>query len=265
MKIKLNGIEFEVTAVEPALREAILGDPVIAKAVWRDVYAWDAAAQEGKNTGPVTQNGAIPLANGLSFFVPKGEGAEKNESASRTSGERFLKALNVKSTIDVLKAMARLLGMPQKILPKEFDPLRPVASFTVKMHVEHSVLRLRNASRNLQAYLLVPGQIGFHHEITAIHDQAGYDALIAEKPELKTLTPLFLVPARTKANREMRATALMAQTRDLAEQAKGKSVEELPEALRMRIGRNQAELRMLAQAANQARQGQAGAKPRATA
>ena len=45
MKIKLNGIEFEVTAVEPALREAILGDPVIAKAVWRDVYAWDAAAQ----------------------------------------------------------------------------------------------------------------------------------------------------------------------------------------------------------------------------
>ncbi|WP_341210984.1 hypothetical protein [uncultured Limimaricola sp.] len=258
MKIKLNGIEFDVAAVDARTREAILGDPVIARAVWRDVYVWDATAQEGKHTGPVTQTGAIPLANGISFYVPKGEA--KNESASKTSGERFLKALGVTSTLDVLKAMARLLGMPQKTLPKEFDALRPVASFTLKMHVEHSVLQLRNASRNLQAYLLVPGQIGFHHEITAITDQPGYDALIAEKPELKSLTPLFLVPARSKANREMRATALMAQTRDLAAAVQGKKPEELSEALRMRIGRNQAELRMLAQAAKQGGQ-QTGQQP----
>lgn len=266
MQIKLNGIEFEVAAVEGSLREAILSDPVIAKAVWRNVYAWDAGAQEGKFTGPVTQTGAIPLANGISFYVARGDGLAKNESASKTSGERFLKALGVKSTLDVLKAMARLLGMPQKTLPKEFDPLKPVASYALKMHVEHSVLRLRNASRNLQAYLLLPGQIGFHHEITAIKDQEGYDALVAEKPELKTLTPLFLVPARSKANREMRATALMAQTRELAAQAQGKTPEELPEALRMRIGRNQAELRMLSQAAAQAR-AQGGQQPvrRATA
>ncbi|EYD73086.1 hypothetical protein [Limimaricola hongkongensis] len=264
MKIKLNGIEFEVTAVEGALREAILTDPVIVKAVWRDVYTWDAAAQEGKPTGPMTQTGAVPLANGISFYVAKGDTHAKNESASKTSGERFLKALDVRSSLDVLKAMARLLGMPQKTLPKEFDPLKPVASFTLKMHVEHSVLRLRNASRNLQAYVLVPGQVGFHHEITAISDQPGYDALIAEKPELKTLTPMFLVPARSKANREMRATALMAQTRELAAQAQGKSAEALPEALRMRIGRNQAELRMLAQAAQQARAPQAQPR-RATA
>lgn len=263
MKIKLNGIEFDVAAVDARTREAILGDPVIARAVWRDVYVWDAAAQEGKHTGPVTQTGAIPLANGISFYVPKGEA--KNESASKTSGERFLKALGVTSTLDVLKAMARLLGMPQKTLPKEFDALRPVASFTLKMHVEHSVLQLRNASRNLQAYLLVPGQIGFHHEITAITDQPGYDALIAEKPELKTLTPLFLVPARSKANREMRATALMAQTRDLAAAVQGKKPEELPEALRMRIGRNQAELRMLAQAAKQGGQQPGQSRPAATA
>ncbi|MGR3465093.1 hypothetical protein [Limimaricola sp.] len=264
MKIKLNGIEFEVTAVEGALREAILTDPVIVKAVWRDVYTWDAAAQEGQPTGPMTQTGSIPLANGISFYVAKGDTHAKNESASKTSGERFLKALGVRSSLDVLKAMARLLGMPQKTLPKEFDPLKPVASFTLKMHVEHSVLRLRNASRNLQAYVLVPGQVGFHHEITAITDQPGYDALIAEKPELKTLTPMFLVPARSKANREMRATALMAQTRELAAQAQGKSAEELPEALRMRIGRNQAELRMLAQAAQQARAPQTPSR-RATA
>jgi hypothetical protein len=264
VKIKLNGIEFDVAAVDARTREAILGDPVIARAVWRDVYVWDATAQEGKHTGPVTQTGAIPLANGISFYVPKGDGPAKNESASKTSGERFLKALGVSSTLDVLKAMARLLGMPQKTLPKEFDALKPVASFKLKMHVEHSVLQLRNASRNLQAYLLVPGQIGFHHEIAAITDQPGYDALIEDKPELKTLTPLFLVPARSKANREMRATALMAQTRDLAAAAQGKTPEELPEALRMRIGRNQAELRMLAQAAKQAGQQTGQTRPAAT-
>ncbi len=261
MKIKLNGIEFDVAAVDGGLREAILGDPLIGRAIWRDVYAWDAAAQDGKFTGPVTQTGAIPLANGVSFYVAKGDGHGKNESASKTSCDRFLKALGASTTIDVLKAMARLLGMPQKTLPKEFDALKPVASFALKMHVEHSVLRLRNASRNLQAYLLVPGQIGFHHEITAITDQPGYDALVADKPELKTLTPLFLVPARSKPNREMRATALMAQTRELAAQVQGLPVEQIPEALRMRIGRNQAELRMLAQAAEQARGGQ----PRAAA
>lgn len=268
MKIKLNGIEFDVTAVEGGLRDAILTDPVVVKAVWRDVYTWDAAAQEGKPTGPMTQTGAIPLANGISFYVPKGDAYQKNESASRTSGERFLKALEVRSSIDVLKALARLLGMPQKTMPKEFDPLKPVASFTLKMHVEHSVLRLRNASRNLQAYVLVPGQIGFHHEVTSIADQPGYDALIAEQPKLKSLTPMFLVPARSKANREMRATALMAQTKELAAQAEGKTAEELPEALRMRIGRNQAELRMLAQAAQQARGDQPQPRPqtgRATA
>ncbi|PHP28370.1 hypothetical protein [Limimaricola cinnabarinus] len=270
MKIKLNGIEFDVTAVEGDLREAILGDPIVARAVWRDVYAWDGRAQEGQPTGPVTKAGAIPLANGISFYVPKGAQLEKNESASKTSGERFLKALGVKSSIDVLKAMARLLGLPQKVLPKAFDPLKPVASFTLKMHVEHSVLRLRNASRNLQAYVLVPGQVGFHHEITEIVDRAGHEALMAEKPELKTLTPMFLVPAQSKANREMRATALMAQTRELAAQAQGKTAEELPEALRMRIGRNQAELRMLAQSATQARAAQPGRPaarpvPRATA
>ncbi|SDE62091.1 hypothetical protein [Limimaricola pyoseonensis] len=254
MQIKLNDIAFEVSAVEGPLRAAILSDPLIGRAIWRDVWAWDQAAQEGKPLGPLTQNGSIPLANGISFFVPKSGGTEKNESASKTSGERFLKALNVKSSIDVLKAMARLLGMPQKTLPKEFDALKPVASYQLKMHVEHSVVRLRNASRNLQAYILIPGQIGFHHEITAIGDQEGYDALVAEKPELKSLTPLFLVPARSKANREMRATALMTRQRELVAEAQGQ--DPAPEALRMQIGRVQAELRMLAQAANQTRQPQ---------
>ena len=56
----------------------------------------------------------------------------------------------------------------------------------------------------------------------------------------------------------------MAQTRDLAAAAQGKTPEELPEALRMRIGRNQAELRMLAQAAKQAGQQTGQTRPAAT-
>ena len=68
----------------------------------------------------------------------------------------------------------------------------------------------------------------------------GYDALVAEKPELKTLTPLFLVPARSKANREMRASALMAQAREFAAQAQGRAAEELPEALRTALARGRA-------------------------
>ena len=144
MKIKLNGIEFDVTAVEGDLREAILGDPIVARAVWRDVYAWDGRAQEGQPTGPVTKAGAIPLANGISFYVPKGAQLEKNESASKTSGERFLKALGVKSSIDVLKAMARLLGLPQPGIhcamelspPPRVHP-RALASSGVRVRMEN--------------------------------------------------------------------------------------------------------------------------------
>lgn len=217
MKIKLGQIEFDVLPVTGAMRDAVLADPIIHQVVWRDVYKWDHASQEGKVLVPVAKSGAVPLPNGMVFFVPSGsdDAITKNESASRTLSKRVLTAVGAKSITDVLSALHKILHMPQKILPLDvFEPLNQVASYLVRMHTEFTVVELRSASRNLGFHLIVPGRVAFHHELTA-KDDAGYQAVIAETPEVEAPQPLFLIPAHSQANRAVRTMALAQRIKEM--------------------------------------------------
>jgi len=212
MKIKLGKVEFEVGAVAEQLRAALLSDPVIAQGVWRDVYRWDASAKAGKILVPTSQDGGVPLGNGLNFFVPRvtANGAVvKSDTSSTTMAKRFLEAVGARQIVDVIKGLNTIINLPQKTLPlANFSPLNPAASYQMKMHVDFAVVQLRDAGRNLTAYVYVPGQVSFHHEIAAIVDQDAYDALIAATPAMAQPQPAFIVPVRSKANQSIRMIAL---------------------------------------------------------
>lgn len=216
MQIKLNDIVFEVTPVISPLRQALLTDPVMTQGVWRDVYQWDAVTQTGKVLVNTTAAGTVPLGNGVTFFVPKA-GSDmpvKSESGSKRMAERFLAALKAKSIVDVVRAFNSIVSMAQKSLPlTNYAALNPVASYTIKMHVDFAAVALRNASRNLTAYGMIPGQVAFHHEISAVVDQAGYDGLPV--PTLAQIMPAFIIPPQNKANHAIRRMALAQRLQDL--------------------------------------------------
>ena len=216
MQIKLNDIVFEVTPVITPLRQALLADPVMAQGVWRDVYQWDAATKTGKVLTSTTAAGTVSLGNGVTFFVPK-TGADapvKSESGSKRMAERFLEALKAKTIVDIVRAFNSIVNMAQKSLPlTNYAALNPVASYTIKMHVDFAVVALRNSSRNLTAYAFVPGQVAFHHEIGAIVDEAGYAALPA--PTMAQIMPAFIIPPQNKANHAIRRMALAQRLQDM--------------------------------------------------
>ena len=216
MQIKLNDIVFEVTPVITPLRHALLADPVMAQGVWRDVYHWDAAAQAGKVLTATTPSGTAPLGNGVTFFMPK-SGADtpiKSAAGSKRMAERFLEALKAKNIVDVVRAFNSIVSMAQKSLPlTNYSALNPVASYTIKMHVDFAAVALRNASRNLTAYGLIPGQVAFHHEISGIVDEAGYAALPA--PTMAQIMPAFIIPPQNKANHAIRRMALAQRLQDM--------------------------------------------------
>lgn len=220
MKITLGKIEFTVSPVESGLREALLADPIMAQGVWRDVYRWDAAAQTGSILVTTTgKDAAVPLGNGLSFFIPR-LGANgivtKNDASSARMAARFLDAVGAKQILDVITAINRLVNLPYKSLPLDvFAPINPAASYLVRMHVDYGVVQLRDAGRNLTAHLFLPGQVAFHHEVTAITDAPAYEALIAQTPALAQLQPAFIVPPRTDANLALRRIALGRRLEDM--------------------------------------------------
>lgn len=215
MQIKLNDIVFEVSPVATPLRNILLADPVIAHGVWRDVYHWDSAAQAGKVLVTTTPSGTTPLGNGINFFIARpGEALVKSESASARMAERFLEALKAKTIIDVVRAFNTIVNLAQKSIPlSNYTALNPVASYTIKMHVDFAAIELRNAGRNLTAYAFVPGQVAFHHEISAITDQAGYEALPA--PSMAEVMPAYIVPPQNKANHAIRHLALAQRLGDM--------------------------------------------------
>ncbi|PYE84313.1 hypothetical protein [Pseudoroseicyclus aestuarii] len=268
MKITLNKVEFEPLAVSEPMRDAIMAQPQMANATWRDVWHWDMEAQSAKTLVTLTQTGAVPLPNGLVFFVPKPgteDAPQRADQSSQKMAGRILEAVGTRNPVELLRALAKVLMLPQKKLPLEpFAPLNDVASYTLKMHVDHSIVQMRCASRNLSFYMAVPGQVAFHADVTGVKDDEAYEALVAEKPELKTLQPRFLVPPRNRANRDIRAMALIHRARTLqaeAQQRQSGGEEVLPEALRMSLGMVQAELRMLAQSAQKQAPQQAKPKP----
>ena len=222
MQIKLGEIAFGVNAVKNRIREAVLSDPIIAQVIWRDVYKWDHAAGTGEALVQLTGTGAVPLPNGMVFFVPKsGTGpAVKSESASTNMSKRVLKGVGAGSTTDILRALHGILHMPQKVLPLEvFEPINGAASYVLKMHTVFNVVEMANAERNMAFHVIVPGQVSFHHEITA-KDDAGYAALELEEAKMQ---PTFLIPPHSKPNQAIRALALSKRVEELQSALKTKA------------------------------------------
>jgi hypothetical protein len=231
MKIKLNKIEFDVLPVPSALREALLADEIITQGVSRDVWRWDQAAQTGHYLVQVTQQKAVPLGNGLSFFVPKaGTGViERADSPTTKMGQRFLEAVGGKSVVEVMQALNKIVNLPQRRPAfTTFAPLNPVASYTIRQNVDFAVVQLANAARNLSAYLFVPGQVLYQHSVTEVADQAAYDAVMEANPKLVDAQPGFVLPPGSQANMMIRRLAMLQRLTDLQIGMAGQQPIDLP-------------------------------------
>lgn len=267
MKIKINAVEFEVEPVTAQVRQVLLTDPTMAQGVWRRVWAWDVLSQTGTALTGMTEKKGVPLGNGITFFVPRlGPQGQmlKNEGPSKKMAERVLKATGATTITELMAALNRILHMPQKTLPLDaFAPLDKVASYEVRMYVDFAAVHLVNTARNLSAYLLMPGQVAFVHEITAIPDQAAYDAVLAETPALAAIQPAFVVPPRTKANLGLRTLAVGSALSELQDDIRAAGgPDAASDAQKRRATHLAAEWRVLRSAEAMAAGQQPGARPR---
>jgi hypothetical protein len=212
MKIKINSLEFDVKPVPAVLATAVMMDPPLAPALRRDVYRWDAATQTGTPLVQMVADKGVPLANAISFFVPrlKVDGSTaKAEGPSVKMAERVLKATGAKSLTELMGALNRIIQVPQRAIPlDQFTALNPSTSYVVRALTAYSILELSHAARNLAGFLMVPSQVAFTCTVTDIADQAAHDALIAAKPDLIRISPAYIVPPRSKANIGLRAMAV---------------------------------------------------------
>lgn len=219
MKIKLNNIEFDVTPVPSALREVLLADEVIARGAWRDIWRWDHAAQGGEYMVQLTPQKGVPIGNGVSFFVarPGVEGPPRRADApTEKMGRRFVEGVGAKSLVEVMQALTRVVGLPQRPAPlAQFAALNPVASYTLRQHVDFAVVQLSNAARNLSAYFFVPGQVIYRAHVTDVPDPAAHEAVIAAEPKLANLQPGFVLAPGTDANLALRRLAMLQRLADL--------------------------------------------------
>lgn len=253
MKIKLNKLEFDVLGVPGQLRNALLTDPVILQGVLREVWAWDHATQEGKVLARMTDKQTVPLPNGMSFFVPKKTAEGRfvaNPGPSAQMAKRFVEQVGGKDVPDLVGALQKIMGIPQRPVPHaQFAPLQPVSSYSIRMHTEFNVVQLKEASRNLSAYLFIPGQVVFLAEVKEKTDDAAFDAMLAENPKLAAPQNVHIFPASGQANQNARMIALaqrIGELRPLIEAATegGKPLEDVN--LRNAFGRTVSEWRAIA-------------------
>jgi hypothetical protein len=232
MKISLNKIEFDVVPVAEDMRAVVLSDPIMAQGVTRDVWHWDQPAGKGAVLVPLTRDRAVPLPNGMCFFVakPGQNGAiQKAEAPTTRMSARFLEAVGSKSMVEVMQALNRIVNLPQKSIPVDnFAWLRPFASFKIVQHIDYAVVELAHAARNLSAYFIVPGQVYYSFQVTEMRDQAGYAAAVALDPRQAGNRPGFIVPATTKANDTLRRVALAQRITEIRTGLAGVHPNDLP-------------------------------------
>jgi hypothetical protein len=232
MKISLNKIAFDVKPVDSNLRDVLLADEIISQAVAREVWKWDEPKGEAVTTVPTTRDRAVPLANGICFFVarPGANGAiHKADVPSSRMATRFLEAVGATSVLEVMQALNRIVNLPQKSIPVEsFAWVRPVASFGIVMHVEYAVVELANAARNMSAYFFVPGQISFSHRVTDVTHPEEYAAALAAEPGRAANRPGFIVPAATEANAHLRRIAIAHRIKEIQDGLGGVHPNALP-------------------------------------
>jgi len=203
MQITLNKIPFEVKPVDGGLRAVLLADPVVARGALRPVWGWDKEAGTGRHLAPTAANQALPLPTGILVHVqkhgPNGAGFTKAEGPTAKMAERFLSAVGAKDFGQVIQALARVTGIPVKKVPlDQFAPLNAQGSYTILMATDLQVLELSNASRNLSAYIFLPGIVSF----LATAEPAG-GRVLEGSPR-----PVFVIPAGTQAGQTMRRLAV---------------------------------------------------------
>lgn len=205
MQITLNKVPFDVRPVDGGLRRALMADPVIRQGLSRPVWSWDAAARKGSFLVPTTPQKGLPLPSGLMAWVAKpganGAGPAKAEGPTRRMAERFLAALGAKGFPEVMQAIARVTGLPQRAIPFEaFAALADKGSYAIRMEAELSALELANAARNLSVFVFLPGIVAFSH---AWEGEAPEGA-----PAAGSIRPGFVVPPPTQAAQAMRRLAV---------------------------------------------------------
>jgi hypothetical protein len=230
MKLKLNTVEFDVQPVPDHLRRVLLSDPILQQGVSREVWRWDATAKEGTPLVAMTPQKGVPLPNGVSFYVHKpGAADQKADAPSAKMAKRVLEAVGAKSILDVMQAVNRIARLPQKTLPlKEFEKLSTVASYTMRIHIDYSVLHASNAARNLALYLFIPGQCSFTARIDSVPDQIAYDAATEENAQLARVQPGFIIPPGTEANMMLRRMALAQRITEIQAGMGGMQPKDLP-------------------------------------
>ncbi len=210
MQITLNTIPFDVQPVPGPLRTALLADPAIERGVHRDVWAWDAETGKGRHLASVTPQQGLPLPAGIITWVSapgtNGAGPRKAEGPSARMAERLLAAVGAKNFAQVMQALSRVTGVPQKKVPLDaFAGVNPFGSYVIRMETDFSVLELVNAGRNLAFHVFVPALVTFAHGMEDVPEGA---------PAPGSIRPGFVLPAGTQATMTMRRIAV---TRRLSE------------------------------------------------
>jgi hypothetical protein len=224
MQITLNKVPFDVRPVEAALRAALLADPMIRRAVVRPVWAWDHAARKGSYLLPVTAEQGVPVPMGLAAFVAKpgtnGAGPQKAEGPSARMAERVVEAVGAKDWGQVMQAVARTVGVPQKKVPFEaFAALNAKGSYQIRMETEFQVVELANAGRNLSAFVFLPGIVAFHHVLAEGVEDA---------PQPGSIRPAFVLPPGTQAGLAMRRLAVARRLNEMQAELGGERPADLP-------------------------------------
>ncbi|EAR49987.1 hypothetical protein OG2516_12066 [Oceanicola granulosus HTCC2516] len=215
-RMRIGAVEFEVLPVPGATAEAVMRDEILRRGMSQKVWTWDGA--QGRYLIQATQNGAVPLPNGLVFFVPRvaPTGAVgRNDAASARLASRFVSEIGADDITGVLATVTQVVGFPHKTLPLDvFAPLQDVCSYVIHQEIDYALALLRNREDDLSGYLCLPNRVSYHHEVTEVRDQVALDGLLADSPRLRRMEPRFLVPAKIPANREIRKMALSQRIRD---------------------------------------------------
>lgn len=231
MRLTINNLDFEVRPVPSALRTSILSDPLLLAGQWREAWEWDQPMGEGKELKGM-KNGRIALGNAVTFHAPRA-GADgviaNNAKVAARARDRFLEATGAPDVTNILRGLSRPLPLPRISPPRDsFRALESVASFRLSFFTDFSVVELAHPGRNLSAYLSVPGQVIFQHEITEVAEQAGLDQLLKERPTLAELRPLMILPPGSRALHEIRLTALQRRIEDLRPRAESEADTKAP-------------------------------------
>lgn len=219
MQVKINAIPFEIEPVPGELRRALFAEPLMRQGTLRDVWEWNREDETGRPLTRMMERDAVPLGNAITFFVPRADGSgivHNNQKLAKKMHERFVEACGAKSLMDVLKAVARIVPLPRVVAPlARFEPLKQATSYRVRMATDFSTVRLKDSSRNLSAYLFLPGQVAFRAETIGDPDAEALEALYAQRPELRTLEPSVVLPPGSEAAGSLRRLAVAQRIREL--------------------------------------------------